>query len=163
MKHSDVPAKKAMNPQALKRLELVSLISKTGLVTLSNATVGNWIAAGCPRNADGSLSLLMLFAWREAQHRKKVEKPASSAIEGLRKKQTELADFKLKKSQGEYYERPEVIALFEEAGARMRAVLEAVERNHGPSVGQTIREAIQKSFSNIEEALNRETRARKPA
>ena len=46
MKHSDV--------QALTRLELVSLISKTGLVTLSNATVGNWIAAGCPRNADGS-------------------------------------------------------------------------------------------------------------
>lgn len=146
--------KRTLNPQALRRLELVSLLTKTGAVTLSNATVGNWLAAGMPRNPNGTLSLVQVCAWLAAERRKKPVPPAASAIEDLRKRQTEVVEFELKRRRGEYFERAEVVAQFEEAAARMKAVLEAVERNHGPSVGATIRDALKKSFGKIEEMVS---------
>ena len=152
IKRTSAKPKKGLNPQALKRLELVSLLTRAG-TPLSNATVGNWIAAGCPRNLNGTLSLVRVCAWLAAERRKKETSPAPKPSPA-----DELARFKLLKLRGQYFTRTEVVAQFEDAATRIKAVLEAVERNHGASVGATIRDAITKAFAGIEETITRADR-----
>jgi len=133
---------KTLNPQALKRLHLATLITKTGLTSVTNTTIGNWIAAGCPTNADGTLSMIYVLAWLAAERRKKPEKPAASAIEGLRKAQAARAEFELQRRRGDYVLKSDVIEQNRQVGRRIRRRMEMIEKRHGRQVGNDLRAMV---------------------
>lgn len=142
MGHGTTPAQKRLNPQALKRLTLAGLVNKTGLTTVTNTTIGNWIAAGCPTNADGTLNTIYVLAWLAAERRKKPAKPAASAIEKLRQAQAERVEFELERRRGEYVLKSDVIEQARQVGQRIRRRMEMIEKRHGRQVGNDLREMV---------------------
>lgn len=139
---SGVTQPKTLNFQALKRLHLATLITKTGLTSVTNTTLGNWIAAGCPTNADGTLNTIYVLAWLAAERRKKPAPPAASAIEKLRQAQAERVEFELERRRGEYVLKADVIEQARQVGQRIRRRMEMIEKRHGRQVGNDLREMV---------------------
>jgi hypothetical protein len=57
----DTPEK--MDPAHLTRLQLATVLTGTGIVTLTPQALRNWVESGCPRESDGSFNLLRVCAW----------------------------------------------------------------------------------------------------
>jgi hypothetical protein len=65
---SDTPEK--MDPAHLTRLQLATVLTGTGIVSLTPQALRNWVEAGCPRESDGSFNLLRVCAWLAGERAK---------------------------------------------------------------------------------------------
>ena len=144
-------APETLNPQRLTRLQLIALITSTGLTSLSSATVGNWIAAGCPRNPNGTFSLVTLTAWLVAQRRElKRDSDSDRALALYRETRTELAKLDLAVKSGELLDRRAIVDQWRVAGAKLRSAFEHVERRFGRDVGDAIRDALAEAEADLD-------------
>jgi len=142
-----------MNPLALKRLELAGLIAATHLTTLTSATIGNWVAAGCPRNPDGTFSLVNVCAWLAAERRRKelgpgdpmLAGPDSPALEEYRRWRAKNEELEYRRKSGELVALEDVKRQWLELGQRMRGQLEAI----GNAYGAEVRRAIIKALAEV--------------
>jgi len=64
----DAPEK--MDPAHLTRLQLATVLTGTGIVSLTPQALRNWVEAGCPRESDGSFNLLRVCAWLAGERAK---------------------------------------------------------------------------------------------
>jgi len=146
------PAGEALNPRALSRLALVSLITATRITSLTSATVGNWLAAGCPRNADGSFDIVSIAAWLAGERRNRATTTAktSKALERFRDARAKLTELQLKIRTGEIVESRLVTDQCREIGLGLRNALASIERRHGRKIGDEIRSALDNAFRKLD-------------
>ena len=78
-----------LNPLALSRMNLASVLSRTGITKLTPAAIGHWVNQGCPRNADKTFNIVHIAAWL---HSKYAEIPykASAATDEEKKERIAL-------------------------------------------------------------------------
>ena len=57
-----------LNPLALSRLNLASVLSRTGMTKLTPAAIGHWVNQGCPRNADKTFNIVHIAAWLHSKY-----------------------------------------------------------------------------------------------
>ncbi|HUS46012.1 MAG TPA: hypothetical protein VM219_08285, partial [Phycisphaerae bacterium] len=157
------------NPRALRRLELVSLIVATGITSLTSATIGNWIAAGCPRNPDGRFDLVCVAAWLAAERRKKklpvAEDPLliggnSRALERYRRWKAKNEELTFQQRSGELILLEEVHTQWLALGQQMRTHLEAIGATCGPDVASALSKAVNSVYGKLPRAPR--TRKTKP-
>ena len=141
----------SLNPRALSRLDLVALITATRVTSLSSATVGNWLAAGCPRNADGSFDIVSIAAWLAGERRNRATASAktSKALERYRDARAKLTELQLKIRTGEIVESRLVTDQCREIGLGLRNALASIERRHGRKIGDEIRSALDNAFRKL--------------
>jgi len=146
------PTPPVLNPRALSRLDLVSLITATRVTSLSSATIGNWVAAGCPRNADGSFDIVIIAAWLAAERRNRATSTAkeSKALERMRGYRADLLELQLKIRTGELVESHVVEDQCREIGLTLRNAFASIERRHGRAVGDEIRSALDTAFRKMQ-------------
>jgi hypothetical protein len=70
-----------LNPLALSRLDLASVLSRTGMAKLTPAAIGHWLDAGCPRNADQSYNIVHVCAWLAGKYGQTPYRPSAETDE----------------------------------------------------------------------------------
>ena len=136
--------------RSLSRLDLVELVNATGLTTLSNATVGNWIAAGLPRTGNRRLDPAAVIAWLAKERRKPLVTdedalmagPSTPALERYRTARAKLSELELEVKRQALVPRVQMESAFREAGRRLRAGFEVIEKRHGRPVGDALRRLL---------------------
>jgi len=146
------PAQQTLNPRALSRLDLVAVITATRVTSLSSATIGNWVASGCPRNADGSFDIVTIAAWLAAERRNRATSTAkeSKALERFREARAKLSELELKIRTGELVQSHVVEDQCREIGLTLRNAFASIERRHGRAIGDEIRSALDTAFRKMQ-------------
>ncbi len=149
------------DPHRLSRLALCAVVRATGVTTLSNATVGNWLASGCPRNDDGTVDAYAVLAWLAAE-RRKPPAPSSTDLppdgpnsDSLTIKDryylarterarldTERARIEFDAARKHLIDRREVVEQCREAGAMLSKQLETIGKRFGGEVAEAIHQAV---------------------
>src|SRR5208283_2654836 len=70
-----------LNPLALSRLDLASILSRTGMAKLTPAAIGHWLDAGCPRNSDKSYNIVHVCAWLAGKYGQTPYRPSAETDE----------------------------------------------------------------------------------
>lgn len=164
---ADVAAERAAEIN-VPRLKLVGLIAGTGIVSMTNATAGNWVAAGCPRNANGTFNLVQVCAWLAAERRKKELKeddellrgPDSPNLEAYRGWRAKNEELEFRRKSGETVSVEDVKREWAIYGSRLRTGLESIGKAHGPVVANDIASVVNEVFNDIDRAHSARTAPR---
>jgi len=130
----DTPEK--MDPAHLTRLQLATVLTGTGIVSLTPQALRNWVEAGCPRESDGSFNLLRVCAWLAGERAKtphlprpETEDEKAARIALLRERRLgakQKRRIEARKLEEGFMPREEVIAEFGRMATEIRTAMLAV-------------------------------------
>jgi len=154
-----------VRPQGADSLD-VGRLTATQLGQLFGITpqaVGLWHKRwGCPRSAKGTYDLAAVIAWWKQRYEDRLAAAAedpllagesSDALEAYRKEKTREARRKNAEAERVLLDAAEVARRFQAWAGMLRARFEALERAHGPQVGQALRSAIDRVESEYQAAF----------
>jgi len=138
----DAPEK--MDPAHLTRLQLATVLTGTGIVSLTPQALRNWVEAGCPRESDGSFNLLRVCAWLAGERAKtphlprpETEDEKAARIALLRERRLgakQKRRIEARKLEEGFMPREEVIAEFGRMATEIRTAMLALPTRVGKAL-----------------------------